>query len=573
MPRNNYYQFALCAKDLSEAVEGLQAILVVTHTTNHPNGDKPSAATTTTQVGPTSALKEATRHPMWDQLLRMSFDSDEVFDDAMLEVQIFKGGNNNKIVIASASFQGKNLRRAHYKAVARYTTQSGDNAKICLHAEPEQMAALHLGLCGHDLPNTRHLSGLVMSICGQHNLTDPYCQIYSSVTGHKMAQTDVAYDDLNPTWNAVTLDLEDLCRNEWDRPVRILVMDHKRTNRIKYLGQIMISVNEMVKTGYGSVSEEPQLHRIVKGGTPARQGSLSVREVHFDPQTNVSPSVQEHCQIVLNTVDRICQKLQVKLDQAGRELEQAEAEFKQQQDIVHNLLGQATKAENQQKLAQRHHEEIKNNLAKLVAAAKASPVGGRVRLQLRAEHLPDLDFGIRNVSDPMYEIINQQRSVILRSNVIKDNLNPTWDVQTLSIAETGGLDRNVSIMVWDINKGDLNNRQLCGSIHATTIEKLVEVAKTKEGMSLGEKKGSLFVVQADVDDYVDNAAALQDYRKRQLIPAEHDCQKTTLALEAAKEKLAVEESKAAEVEKVFLQAKNNTEKAQKVLDDVQTGRS
>ena len=239
------YQFAVCAKDLAVPMAGLQAIVNLVVDGHNVE-----------EVGRTEVLTETTVHPIWRHLVVTDKGNEDDNDndgnssqplfsslaDATFQVQIVQTTSttadttylhSEPRVVASATMEGHDLTRAHYHAVARYTTELGDEAaKICLHAQPlQKQGTLHLQLAAHDLPDADYgmFSVLPRFATRKSKNNRHHCnalvELYSSVTGLKVEETTVMDNELNPTWPSLELDVDVLCGGNRKAPIRMTVLD------------------------------------------------------------------------------------------------------------------------------------------------------------------------------------------------------------------------------------------------------------------------------------------------------------------------------------------------------------
>lgn len=595
MTEEESYQFAVCAKDLAEPLSHLQAVVEC-------NGH---------EMGRTEILIEATSDPVWKTLVVYQNDTDVSLTDMHLHVDIRQVNDEDSSpkLVASATFAGDALAEAYYKAVARYTDAHGDGgAKICLYADQQQLGTLALQLGAFDLPDLDF--GMFWQ---KNNLSDPFVEIHgssSTAPGTVVHRTEVIWDNLNPLWETCELDLDVLSGGRLDTPIRLAVYDQDSGTKKQYMGQVSLSVHDMLqsivtepppeqaptrtkilaslrgsrsKTNGSTVEIPPNYHRLAKGGIPCVKGSLYVKAAALLPQTYVTREMRRKCNIVLSSLDARYDKLAQQAAEAAQEVERAQLVFDEANAHVTEFDEAAHIAAWQQTEAHAHLQECKQELLRLQAAADKAPIGGDLQLVLRAQNLPDLDFGFRNKSDPMYEILptgSSDNSSVnggssLCSNIVQNNLNPTWELQTLPLRAVGGLEKSLSILFWDINKNDLNDKQLMGSIHDMTVEKLMAAASDKTELTLGSpaRKAKIWVVRADLENRVDNTAALQKYRVRHFQPAAEACRKTTEMFEAVRQKAEAAHQKAAHANQALEAAKDKAMTVQKALETIQNGRN
>jgi len=364
--------------------------------------------------------------------------------------------------------------------------------------------------------------------------------------------SNVVRDDLNPIWEAMDLDIDKLCGGNMDAPIRITVNDKDKGDRSQYLGHIITSVTQMTNPESGTFP-------LVKGGTEVSQGCLSVKEALLRPAQFVPRKAYKHMEMVLKVLDSNRDKLleEVATHQAAATRARAQA------DEVSAAIPELTEHVNQfaqvQSKAQTEYAVVKEKYTKL---KEVGPCSGSLVLQLRASNLPDTDFGIRNKSDPFYEIFLESKECLLRSNVVENNLNPRWLEQIVDIAKVGGLDKPITISVSDKDGGD--KRTYMGSI-TTTLQSLINAVGSERGQRLAPCKGILFVDKAELYHYQDNEAAAEELYNTLVVPAAAACKKATEEYGEAWKALDEARAKVAAAKEATQKAQDAVETSQEAL--------
>lgn len=154
--------------------------------------------------------------------------------------------------------------------------------------------------------------------------------------------------------------------------------------------------------------------------------------------------------------------------------------------------------------------------------ATSSQNNGTIRLKLKANELKSTE-GFMRKSDPFYEISRQARSTnnltwdnIYRSNVVHDNLDPTWDVAVIELYrfmiidsenDTGNSNSslddimNAPIRI-DIYDYEAKGNHVLMGYHETTLSLLKDAKTSATTLKLKKKNditGNLIVLQADVE--------------------------------------------------------------------------
>jgi len=460
-------QLSLCAKDLPVGAK-YRAVVV---------SDNQS-----TTIGETEVSVTDTTNPEWSKLIVA--DLEQTFS-----VQVYQ----NDSAIASASFGVDEILTSPHAAVVKFTSESDDKgAKIGVHASEAQNRKLRLVLAAKDLPDTDFGLGILRK---QHS--DPFYELYAN-TGKKLATSNVVQDNLCPTWDAHSVELDALCGNDMSAFLRIAVLDEDSNGSKDFLGQAVLSVNKMLE-----LSSSKETVGLVKGGR-STQGSLVVKEATLLPQEHVSReaamAIQAAMEALVNSVDEV-QANAAKTAKAAAEAQKKAESANEQADALAKTASEAAA-----KQGQAHQALVDADKAteQATEAAKQNPCSGSLRLQLAAKNLPDTDLGFRNKTDPIYEIYNPFTSKkVMCSNVVENNLNPTWDVVTIDLMElcNGQLGKQIQITVSD--KDRRGSREYLGLVKKSANELLQ--AKPTDALVLENSaaQAHVFVLQAELVDYHD----------------------------------------------------------------------
>ena len=522
-------QLSVCAKDLSEAVS-YRAVISL--------GDEVLGST---EVSPASTA------PVWNQLVTPTTD---VADDAVLTVQICTAAAEP---VATATFVLKDITGSYYQAAASFTTEEADaGAKIALHAQPAQMGSLQMQLAGSDLPDTDF--GFFRK---QH--TDGFFEVYSAVTGKKIVRSNVVEDELNPVWEMMLLDLDLLTGGKFDLPIRITVLDKDAGDATQYLGQVILTVNQMLGVGDGVLKHYP----LIKGGTTCAQGSISVQKAELLPAAYASREAHKHLQLVMTALDAQRDALLEESEAKKNAADQAQTKADQAEAAVQALDDKVKSAAAAQTAVQTKLVGLKQEHAKLKEKAAKTPCAGKLVMQLAATNLPDTDFGFRNKTDPIYEVVVGHKKV-LRSNIVEDDLNPVWDEQTIDFSLVGGdPDKSITLIVSDKDGGD--NQSKIGHLELT-INTILKAVGSTDGMALPPSKGKLFVKKAVLKDLVNNRETAQKYYASTIEPVAQECTAATQAFEAARTEMDAARQAAADAQEAANEAKDAAEAARLALE-------
>lgn len=534
-------QFAVSAKDLPEATSYVAVVSV---------GD--DAVLGSTEVS------RATTDPVWNRLVTTNDEEHALKDDDVLTVRIRPAARDGpEETVATATFVVGDLTGSYYAARAAFTSEATDaGAKIAVHAQsPVRMGTLCVRFAASDLPDTD------FSFFRRKQHTDGILEVYSSVTGKKLVRSNVVEDELNPVWEDLFLDLDLLTGGRLDVPVRLTVSDKDAGDRTQYLGQVMMTVNQMMGVGDGVLKHHP----LIKGGTASAQGSLSVPHASLRPAESATREAQKHLRLVLTALDgrrdALLDEMEAKTVLAERTLiaaDEAVGTVRDGEDRLHEAAATQTAVETRLVEARRQH-------ARLTQKAVATPCTGTLVLRLAARHLPDTDFGFRNKSDPIYEVYAGRDERILRSEIVEDDLNPVWEERSVDLSVLGGdVDRTLTIIVSDKDGGD--DQSEMGHVEVS-VSALLQAAEASEDFALPPTpKGRLVVQKAVLEDLVDHRAIAKRYHETSVVPVAEEYATATQAFEAVRAEVDAVRQAAAEARQAAVKAQDDADAARLALE-------
>jgi len=140
----------------------------------------------------------------------------------------------------------------------------------------------------------------------------------------------------------------------------------------------------------------------------------------------------------------------------------------------------------------------------LYANCRKAQGAGLLRLQLQGTNLKNTEGFLRK-SDPFFEVARQINSAgastwdnVYRSNVVQDNLSPTWDSAVLELSTLcgGDLDLPLRVSVFDFEKS--GKHQLMGQLE-TSVRGLTQAAGGSMPLTVREKTtGQVVIARAVV---------------------------------------------------------------------------
>ena len=465
-------------------------------------------------------------------------------DDAV-EVTVGIYNAADETLVGQQSFPVQTILNSYTHATAKPAQESttNDSLIIALHATEQTNGQLRVILQGHDLPNTD------FGLFGKQK-TDPIYEIYNHL-GTKLARSNKVEDNLDPVWNEQRFDLEELCGTSLTAPLRLTVYDRDKGDSVEYLGTVTWSVQQMVQEPSTKVP-------LLRGGERMGDATLSVQQAELLPVTKVPRSAATALDAALSALAGLEQLK----EQAGAQKEAADAakleadEARQQATSKQEAAD--TVAQAQLKL-QTKFSQLAQEATKVAETAKTREYAGMLHFVLAAQDLADVDFGIRNKSDPIYEIfVLDGNTRLIRSNKVDNNLNPVWDPQTLDLAQVQSLDTPLKVVVSDRDGKD--KQQMLGSIE-TSIQKLVD--SKKEGnsfiMPLVEQprpdrdSGRLVVQEATLIDFENLKEKAQTLRV--------ECEAAQAELDQATKSFGDAQKEAEEASQIAAQAAESAAKA------------
>jgi methyl-accepting chemotaxis protein len=486
-------QLSVCAKDLPSAASYCAVLY----------------CGTSQVVGETGVCGEPTTDPVWNKLILLDADAladgDGSMSSSLIEVAVYEGGGES--IIAAASFDIVEIGKSSQKVVAKRTSIGDGASKIGVHVqEQEQDGQLKLVLRAKDLPDTDF--GLTRGFKRQQ--TDPIYEVYAA-NGKKVCRSNKVEDNLNPTWDPTYFDLDALCGGDMDAPLRVTVLDKDKGDATEYIGEVLLSVNQML-----SQQQQP-IGLVNKNGQPTK-GTVIVQQATLLPQEFVSQKVKKTLEAVVGALEGL-EEVKARAEektQAAKLATEKAATAQKQSDSRHQQLEAAAFAQEQAKTKLAELEQATKQASE---AAKERECTGKLQFQLRAEDLPDTDGGIRlrNKTDPIYEMYSgaSTKHYVHRSNIVEDNLNPTWDVSTVDLVALcdGNLNERIRIAIYDKDGGD--DKDSLGFVRKSVNELLA--AKPTDAMNLERQpkgaKGKVFVAQAELVDFKDLAKEAENLKE------------------------------------------------------------
>jgi len=242
---------------------------------------------------------------------------------------------------------------------------------------------------------------------------------------------------------------------------------------------------------------------------------------------------------------------------------EAQNKAEQAQAAVQALEDKVKAAAAAQTAVQTKLVSLKQEHTKLKDIAAQTPCTGKLVVQLAASNLPDTDFGFRNKTDPIYDVVVGHKKV-LRSNIVEDDCNPVWDEQTIDLSLLGGdLNKTITIIVSDKDGGD--NKSKIGHLELT-VNTILKAVGSPDGMPLPPSEGTLLVKKAVLQDLVDNRESADKYYTSIIEPVAQECTAATQAFEAARTEMDTAQKATADAKEAANKAKDAAEAVASALE-------
>ena len=385
-------------------------------------------------------------------------------------------------VIAEAEFDVAKISRSYTQTLA-VDTAAGPN--IALHVTKQTNSKLKFILRGYNLPNTDF--GILFK---RGNKTDPFYELFNHL-GKKILRSKKVEDSLDPVWDAQYFDLESLCGNSMTVPLRVTVHDKDSGGETEYLGSLMITVQQMI---------DGIPIPLLKGGAPVPEKSKLSAQAELLPDETVSKSVKTKLNTALTALGGLEQLEEVaQSSQAAAEASQTKAD--ESKKLADECSSKAELLAATQQAITTKFSDLAQKASVVSKKAEISNIDGTLNLSLAAKGLADLDFGIRNKSDPLYVASVKGKSLV-RSNHVSDSLNPVWDATSVDLSHVDSLDALMKIEVLDNDKGGTADTPL-GFVEKS-INELLKV-DPNDGIRLDDQpkraKGQLFVKKAELVNF------------------------------------------------------------------------
>jgi C2 domain len=562
-------QLSICAKDLPATISGgggggsFYAVVYNEDSSSTLGKTKPTASVTVGSGNNNNNNNNAV--VTWSEVVSIE-DSEK-----KVNVVIYDLKNGDDSIVDSAMFDMTEILASSHQAQAKRTRSTAEAAAvtttvICVHVQPEQVAQLHLVLGAKDLPDTDFGFNIGNSGSIGKQLTDPFFEIYNASNGRKVVRSNVCQDTLNPTWQPITLDLNQFAfggtmDGKAAAKIKITIYDKDKGDAKEFLGQVECSVEQLVQSSGDTTRGIPLVFN---------RGTLLIVEAKLLPQQAVSKTAIKAMNVVYSALQMDLGAMAAAQAQATNMAETAKAK----QELAATTNAQALVLEKEEQEAAERQGQAQDVVSQLGAKTKkvaeqlakngGGPCTGKLVLQLRAENLADLDMGLLNKSDPVYQVYSASDATqqVHRSNIVSDNLNPTWDVSTIDIVKLcqGKLNAPFRIALYDKNGGD--DTDFLGHVNNVTVNQLLKASASSQGMTLEKaKRGTLFVVKAELDKFVDLVQQLDELKK--------EFEKAKSALDQAKASWKTCNEKAEQARQVAVVAQEAADQAHDDAEEAQ----
>mmetsp|Transcript_14318 Transcript_14318/g.39825 ORF Transcript_14318/g.39825 Transcript_14318/m.39825 type:complete len:522 (+) Transcript_14318:80-1645(+) len=471
---------------------------------------------------------------IWEQLV--------VVEAANVEIQVCK--SDDDAVVASDSFDLAKIAGSYTKALGKDTSQ-GPN--VAVHATEPTHDQLRLVLAAKDLPNTDFAT-----IFNKNQKTDPFHELFNHL-GQKVHISHRVENDLNPVWKEQSFSLQDLCGGSLSCPLRVTVYDKDGQGASEYIGNCALSVQQFL---------DGVPTPLVKGGQPIESAVIFAKQAELLPTTTVSRVTRTTLEAALTAVSNLEQ-----LKEQAVTLQAAYQEAQTSSDAAKETAQQAeAQAETLAATQATAEAKFKETATKAKALMESPhPLQGQVVLALAASNLVDTDFGIRNKSDPLYEI-QLDGTVLLQSERIEDDLNPQWSTHDLSLTAFRSLEDKVKVQILDKDGG--GETTPLGYVELSVNELMAKAggdAMTLQDQPKQSTKGALIVKAAKLQNFANTKEQAQALKEECEGPLQTALDEASAAWKAAQDKAVEARKAAAELAAAALAAQEQSEAAENAV--------
>ena len=151
-------------------------------------------------------------------------------------------------------------------------------------------AAAGAGGRGQEEIVTMQFSGKKLENKDNFSRSDPYYIISKTMgSGHfaEVVRSNVINDSLNPSWDPITIPVSELCNGDYDRQLKITVMDHDSQSH-DMIGSFTTTLNMLKATGTGMsgmpftlVNPKKQNRMFYKNSGTMHLGQFSIQKKSF----------------------------------------------------------------------------------------------------------------------------------------------------------------------------------------------------------------------------------------------------------------------------------------------------
>jgi len=538
----------------------------------------------------TTNIAYQTQNPTWTQAIIFDYDNNNdnnntktsIQDDHnnIISITIYKHPTNTPIAThqfhiqdiwntiphhAVATFVTTNNEENESSPRTKILTSQGRQEKgiiMTVHMEEKvTTGSLQLKLRGKQLDN---VDGRFYNL--SLDKSDPFYEIKNK-QGVTVYTSEVIANDLNPKWKESSdIDLTKLCRNDNDNdfrtaPLQIVVMDEDlheddpsiQPTKTELIGVVSTTIEELLVLANNNNNNNnqrtkstptPSLKLTRKGKVSGKLLVESAQLVGLDNASSTALQILERrAQIEFAEAKaRVAERAKY----YAAQLETISLQHQEKAVTTAQLLADIqTLAQDKQQAAQELKSQLKSQ----------GSCTGTLQLKLCGRNLPDLDGilpGWGNKSDPFFEVYGYDGKVIYKSEVIRDNLNPTWKTVNLDLNALthGNLNVKVRMTVYDQDPDD--KREYMGQVLLSVNSMLASSSSSSKSFNLvkGLKdnggQGQVIVQEAKLVNYVDLKMKADDLKKeaQDVLQSSYDMKKLSQTNAEAAQGTIVEHKKA-----------------------------
>ena len=217
------------------------------------------------------------------ELSRMDVHSQTVLTSAVTAQQQHNHHNHNQASSGSSSSDKKFPHRVMGTALFEVGQILGSRGNIASKSlQSGGVLTVHMERCQTHCAGrlALHLTGHKLKPATRASSSSAYYELYRKVdrptgaTWESVYRSNVVKHSVNPQWNPVNLDLDAACNGDLERAMKVIVWDHKRSGKHKFLGECETTLQAFAAAGEEEGEQEQQQQGEMDGFELLRDSKL-----------------------------------------------------------------------------------------------------------------------------------------------------------------------------------------------------------------------------------------------------------------------------------------------------------